>query len=58
MSESLVLETVPTGTSGWISVVQSNFDLIEAFVNALHENTIVHNGDVVTYLGEIVVKFN
>lgn len=58
MTEELVLETVPTGTSGWISVVQSNFDLIETFVNALHEKTIVYNGDVVTYLGQIVVKFN
>jgi len=57
MAEELVLETVPTGTSGWISVVQSNFDLVEAFVNALHNNTIVHNGDVVTHNGEILVRF-
>jgi len=57
MPESLVLETVPTGTSGWISVVQSNFDLIETFVNDLHENTIVHNGEVITHNDEIVVRF-
>ena len=57
MAEELVLEMIPTGTSGWISVAQSNFDLVEAFVNALHNNTIIHNGDVVTHNGEILVRF-
>lgn len=57
MAESLVLETVPVGVTGWIAVVQSNFDLIEAFVNDLHENTMVINGDVVTHNDQIVVNF-
>jgi len=58
MTEELVLETVPTGTSGWISVVQTNFDLIEAFVNSLHTGVIVHDGEVVTHEGEILVRFS
>lgn len=57
MAEELVLETIPTGTSGWISVTQSNFDLVEAFVNSLHTGTIVHEGEVVTHNGEVLVRF-
>jgi len=57
MSEELVLETIPTGTSGWISVTQSNFDLVEKFVNSLHTGTIVHEGAVITHNDEILVKF-
>lgn len=57
MSNDLNLETLPTGTSGWISVTQNNFDLLENFVNSLHTRTIVHNGDVITHEGEVVVNF-
>jgi len=57
MAEELVLETIPTGTSGWISVAQSNFDLVENFVNSLHTGIIVHEGAVITHNDEIVVKF-
>ncbi len=57
MSETLVLETVPTGVTGWIAVVQTNFDLIEAFVNNLHSNIVTIDDQVVCHDGEVVVNF-
>lgn len=57
MSEQLTLEEIPTGVTGWIAVVQSNMDLIEQFVNDIHENTMVMNDQVVCMDDEIVINF-
>lgn len=57
MADDLTLEEVPSAQSGWLSVVDDNFDEIKAFVNSLHTNTVVHEGNVVTHEGELLINF-
>lgn len=57
MADDLTLASVPSSQSGWLSVVDDNFDEIEAFVNSLHTKAMVHDGDIVTHDGELCINF-
>ena len=53
MSEELALGAIPS-TTGWIAVVQDNFDDIESFVNRV-ASMVCHEDDIVIHHDEIII---
>lgn len=50
----MTLGTVPAGVTGWVSVVNTNFDTIETYLNAIM-NMVCDDDDIVVDDDEIVI---